>query len=49
MIPYAAQVIPTYLPRLVSTEMRARTVAYVCRELSCSLPVDSPEALQAAL
>ena len=49
VIPYSAQVIPSYLPRLVSTDTRSQTVAYVCRELSCSLPVDSPEALQAEL
>ena len=49
VIPHSAQLIPEYLPRLVSADMRARTVAYVCRELSCSLPLESPEALKAAL
>ena len=49
-IPYdGVTVTPSYLPRLVSAEMRGRTVAYVCRGLTCSAPIDSIEGLQKAI
>ena len=49
-LPYeTANVLPTYLPKLVSAEMREKTVAYVCSGLSCSLPIESPDALKLAL
>ena len=31
--------LPAYLPKLVSAEMREKTVAYRCEGLSCSLPI----------
>ena len=40
---------PPYLPRLVPVDEQAAPVAYVCQELSCSLPIRSLEDLQAAL
>jgi uncharacterized protein YyaL (SSP411 family) len=49
VIPYSAKTIPPYLPRLISADMQSRTNAYVCRELSCSLPLDSPRSLADAL
>ncbi len=50
VIPYAGvSVIPGYLPKLVSADTRSKTVAYVCSGLACSLPLDTPEALAAAL
>ena len=49
-IPYEdAGLIPGYLPRLVSHEKQRQTTAYVCRGLSCSLPITSPQELDAAL
>ena len=48
-IPYSAQTVPPFLPKLVSADVQARNVAYVCTELACSLPLDTPEALKAAL
>ena len=50
LIPYgSASVIPGYLPKLVSAETQRKTVAYVCSGLACSLPLETPEALAAAL
>ena len=50
VIPYdGVTVIPAYLPKLVSSDTRARVVAYVCSGLACSLPLDSPEDLAVAL
>jgi uncharacterized protein YyaL (SSP411 family) len=40
---------PSYLPRLLPADARARTVAYVCKGLSCSLPIESVSALRTAL
>ncbi len=48
-IPYSANVLPTYLPRLVSADHQTRPSAYVCSGLSCSLPIDSLDALKANL
>jgi hypothetical protein len=46
-IPYTdTQLIPAYLPRLVSAEQQAKVTGYVCSGLQCSLPVDSIEALK---
>ena len=46
-IPYeASATLPEYLPRLVSSEQQARVTAFVCSNLSCSLPITSLEALQ---
>ena len=50
VIPYAGVgVIPSYLPKLVSADTQRKTVAYVCNGLSCSLPLDTPEALVSTL
>ncbi|MDE0691708.1 MAG: thioredoxin domain-containing protein [Gammaproteobacteria bacterium] len=47
-IPYDSQA-PSYLPRLVTAEARARVTAFVCRDLVCSPPIgeldDFPSAL----
>ncbi|MEZ5560066.1 MAG: thioredoxin domain-containing protein [Pseudomonadales bacterium] len=49
-IPYeGAKLIPAYLPKLVSADLRQRTVAYVCRGTSCSLPIESIAALRSTL
>lgn len=49
-LPYeTANLLPGYLPKLVSTQMRQKTVAYLCSGLSCSLPIESPDALKQAL
>jgi uncharacterized protein YyaL (SSP411 family) len=49
-IPYeGVTTAPSYLPRLIPAEARGRTVAYVCKGLSCSLPIDSVAALRSAL
>ena len=49
-IPYEdVTVLPAYLPKLVSTEQQSKVQAYVCAGLSCSLPIDSLEALQAEI
>jgi hypothetical protein len=49
-IPYDnTQLIPAYLPRLVSAEQQAKVTAYVCSGLECSLPVDTVEDLKALL
>jgi len=49
-LPYeTADVLPAYLPKLVSAETRQKTVAYLCSGLSCSLPITSPDALKLAL
>ena len=44
-IPLGARCIPAHLPALAP----AKTVAYVCSGLSCSLPIDSVERLQLVL
>jgi hypothetical protein len=49
LIPYDAQAIPSYLPALVSTETRNRTTAFVCRGLSCSLPIETLDDLKTAI
>jgi uncharacterized protein YyaL (SSP411 family) len=49
-IPYEdVGLMPTYLPRLVSAEKQRQNTAYVCRGLSCSLPIHSQQELTAAL
>ena len=49
-IPYTSnENIPSYLPSLISAEKQRRPLAYVCTELSCSLPIDSLEELKEAL
>ena len=49
-IPYEdSGLMPAYLPRLVSAEKQRQCTAYVCRGLSCSLPIHSQEELAAAL
>ena len=49
-IPYAPGAnTPAYLPKLVSADQQARPVAFVCEGLSCSLPIDTLDGLQAAL
>ena len=49
-IPYEeVGVMPAYLPRLVSAEKQRQCTAYVCRGLSCSLPIHSQDELAAAL
>lgn len=32
--------LPSYLPKLISAELRGKTVAYRCEGFSCSLPID---------
>ena len=41
--------VPSYLPRLVTAEVRAKPTAYVCTNLTCSLPIDSLDELKKAL
>jgi len=49
-IPYeGVATTPSYLPRLVSSEKQARPMAYVCQELTCSLPIETLESLESAL
>jgi len=49
-IPYRdSQLLPEYLPRLVSTEAQNRVTAFVCSGLQCSLPITSLEDLLAEL
>ncbi|MFV2089918.1 MAG: hypothetical protein ACC642_04615, partial [Pseudomonadales bacterium] len=48
-IPYAGNdTLPSYLPRLVSTDLSSRVVAYRCQGLSCSLPIESLDEFRAA-
>jgi len=50
VIPYEdVGVVPAYLPKLASAETRSRVVAFVCSGLACSLPLESPESLAAAI
>ncbi len=48
-IPYGANAIPSYLPKLVSAEEQSRPAAFVCSGLSCSLPIHSLDELKQAL
>jgi uncharacterized protein len=48
-IPYEAESLPPYLPRMVSAEQRSRVQAYLCQDLACSLPVTKLQALQEQL
>ena len=49
-IPYDdSPTLPDYLPRLVSSEQQSQVTAFVCTNLSCSLPITTLEALQEAL
>jgi len=41
--------LPAYLPKLVSTELRASVVAYRCRGMSCDAPITDLEAFRSAL
>ena len=38
-IPYDSDMVPNYLPRLVSAETRAKVSAFFCRGLQCSTPM----------
>jgi hypothetical protein len=48
-LPYGAEVVPPYLPQLVSAESAAKVVAYRCEGFSCSLPLESIEELAEVL
>jgi uncharacterized protein len=49
-IPYDAKgPLPSYLPKLISAELQAKTVAYVCSGMTCSPPVTSLTDLVAEL
>ena len=49
-IPYEdSGLMPSYLPRLVSAEKQRQCTAYVCKGLTCSLPIHSQEDLATAL
>ncbi len=49
-IPYEGVTrLPPYLPRLVSADVQNKPVAYVCRELSCSLPIETLEDFEEAM
>jgi uncharacterized protein YyaL (SSP411 family) len=49
-IPYENnETLPAYLPRLVSTDLSSRVVAYRCEGLSCSLPIESLDEFRDAL
>ncbi len=48
-IPYAARLIPDYLPRLVSADQQTLPSAYVCSGLSCSLPIETLDELKTAV
>jgi len=41
--------IPAYLPKLVSSQVRSRPTAYVCSGLTCSLPIETLDALKQTL
>jgi uncharacterized protein YyaL (SSP411 family) len=49
-IPWEVNVaLPGYLPRLVSADTKSRTLAYRCRGMTCSAPIESLEAFRTAL
>ncbi|MEQ8858347.1 MAG: thioredoxin domain-containing protein [Pseudomonadales bacterium] len=48
-IPYDAERLPPYLPRLVSADFAARPVAYRCEGAQCSLPIEDLDDLGAVL
>ncbi|MFU8814214.1 MAG: thioredoxin domain-containing protein [Pseudomonadales bacterium] len=49
-IPYHdVRLAPPYLPKLVSTSLRERVVAYRCEGFSCSLPMETLDELAAAV
>ena len=48
-IPYDCREVPMYLPKLVSTETRAKVSAFVCSNLACSPPITDFEAFKQAL
>ncbi len=49
-IPYSnSNPIPSYLPSLISAEKQRSPLAYVCEDLSCSLPITSLEELKQIL
>ena len=48
-IPYDAAEIPSYLPRLVSADTRARVSAFMCSGLQCSAPLTSLARFRAEL
>jgi uncharacterized protein YyaL (SSP411 family) len=41
--------LPSYLPKLVSTQVREKTVAYRCEGFSCSLPIDDLDEFKQSL
>jgi len=47
-IPYDCQA-PSYLPRLVTAETRARVTAFVCQGLVCSAPISEIDEFRSAL
>jgi uncharacterized protein YyaL (SSP411 family) len=49
-IPYeGVSVVPPYLRKVVSADLRDRVVAYVCEGNRCSLPLEDLQAFKAAL
>ena len=48
-IPYDAEEIPAYLPRLVSADTRARASAFFCSGLRCSAPTTSLDEFRRAI
>jgi len=49
-IPYSnSNHIPSYLPSLISAEKQRAPLAYVCTDLSCSLPITSLDELKKIL
>ena len=48
-IPYDAEEIPAYLPRLVSADTRARVSAFFCSGLQCSAPTTSLDEFRRAI
>jgi hypothetical protein len=49
-IPYdGTTTLPAYLPRLVSTDMTERVVAYRCEGMSCSLPIETLEEFRSVI
>ncbi len=41
--------LPSYLPKLISAELRGKTVAYRCEGFSCSLPMDDLDEFKRSL
>ena len=48
-VPYEASEIPSYLPRLVSADTKARVSAFVCTDMRCDAPITDLAVFQRAM